>query len=117
MDTYKIAVIAGDGIGPEVLEEGVKVLKQAAECDGGFSFEFTYFPWGCQYYLETGKMMDEMCIRDSYKGELVEETEIGGRKAVIPTIAGESWIYGYGNLVLDSTDPFTEGFTIGDIWA
>lgn len=59
MDTYKIAVIAGDGIGPEVLEEGVKVLKQAAECDGGFSFEFTYFPWGCQYYLETGKMMDE----------------------------------------------------------
>ena len=52
-----------------------------------------------------------------YKGELVEETEIGGRKAVIPTIAGESWIYGYGNLVLDSTDPFTEGFTIGDIWA
>lgn len=55
MDTYKIAVIAGDGIGPEVLEEGVKVLKQAAECDGGFSFEFTYFPWGCQYYLETGK--------------------------------------------------------------
>ena len=52
-----------------------------------------------------------------YKGELVEETEIGGHKAVIPTIAGESWIYGYGNLVLDPTDPFTEGFTIGDIWA
>ena len=52
-----------------------------------------------------------------YKGELIEETQIGGHKAVIPTIAGESWIYGYGNLVLDSTDPFTEGFTIGDIWA
>lgn len=52
-----------------------------------------------------------------YKGELVEEMEIGGHKAVIPTIAGESWIYGYGNLVLDPTDPFTEGFTIGDIWA
>ena len=45
MKTHKIAVIAGDGIGPEVLAEGVRVLKQVAECDGGFSFEFTYFPW------------------------------------------------------------------------
>lgn len=52
-----------------------------------------------------------------YKGRLVEETQIGGYKAVIPTIAGESWIYGYSNLVLDSTDPFPEGYTMGDIWA
>lgn len=52
-----------------------------------------------------------------YTGHLVEETVIGDYKAVIPTIAGESWIYGYGNLVLDPTDPFEEGFTIGDIWA
>lgn len=59
MVTYKIAVIAGDGIGPEVLEEGIKVLNQVAECDGKFCFEFTYFPWGCEYYLKTGKMMDE----------------------------------------------------------
>ena len=51
-----------------------------------------------------------------YKGELIEEVEEAGYKAIVPTIAGESWIYGYGNLVLDSTDPFEEGFTIGDIW-
>ena len=55
--THKIAVIAGDGIGPEVIDEGVKVLKKVAELDGGFDFEFTYFPWGCEYYKETGKMM------------------------------------------------------------
>lgn len=54
---YKIAVIAGDGIGPEVLAEGVKVLKAVSQADGRFSFDFTYFPWGCQYYLENGKMM------------------------------------------------------------
>lgn len=59
MTTYKIAVIAGDGIGPEVLAEGVKVLTQVAECDGTFRFDFTYFPWGCEYYLKTGKMMDD----------------------------------------------------------
>lgn len=52
-----------------------------------------------------------------YKGELVEETTIGDYKAIVPTITGCSWIYGFNNLVLDPTDPFTEGFTIGDIWA
>lgn len=57
MKTHKIAVIAGDGIGPEVLAEGVKVLKAVSEVDGGFEFDFTHFPWGCEYYLENGKMM------------------------------------------------------------
>ncbi|MCC8061344.1 MAG: tartrate dehydrogenase [Clostridiales bacterium] len=59
METHKIAVIAGDGIGPEVLAEGVKVLKEVAKKDGGFQFEFTDFPWGCEYYLKTGHMMAE----------------------------------------------------------
>lgn len=57
MTTYKIAVIAGDGIGPEVIAEGEKVLKRAARLDGTFRFSFTHFPWGCEYYLKTGRMM------------------------------------------------------------
>ena len=57
MKTYKIAVIAGDGIGPEVIAEGVKVLNAVAKLDGGFRFDFTHFPWGCDYYKQTGKMM------------------------------------------------------------
>ena len=57
MITHKIAVIAGDGIGPEVIDEGIKVLNKVAELDGTFNFEFTKFPWGCEYYKETGKMM------------------------------------------------------------
>lgn len=52
-----------------------------------------------------------------YKGELVEETRIGNYRAIVPTITGCSWIYGFNNLVLDSTDPFSEGFVMGDIWA
>ena len=59
MKVYQIAVIPGDGIGPEVLAEGVKVLREAARLDGRFDFEFTYFPWGCNYYLEHGRMMAE----------------------------------------------------------
>ena len=57
MQTYKIAVVAGDGIGPEVIAEGVKVLNAVAAIDGGFDFEFTHYPWGCEYYHKTGKMM------------------------------------------------------------
>ncbi len=56
---HNIAVIAGDGIGPEVLAEGVKVLNAVAKMDGGFEFDFTHFPWGCEYYLEHGRMMAE----------------------------------------------------------
>lgn len=59
MKEYKVAVIAGDGIGPEVLAEGVKILNKVSELSGDFKFEFTYFPWGCQYYLKNGKMMDD----------------------------------------------------------
>ena len=56
---YKIAVIAGDGIGPEVLAEGIKVLNRISERTKEMKFEFTYFPWGCEYYLKHGKMMDD----------------------------------------------------------
>lgn len=59
MKQYKIAVIGGDGIGPEVTREGVKVLRRAAQLDGGFSFSFTELPWGCDYYRRTGRMMPE----------------------------------------------------------
>ena len=59
MRTFKVAVIAGDGIGPEVLAEGIKVLDKVAELDGSFKVEYTHFPWGCEYYLEHGKMMDD----------------------------------------------------------
>ena len=57
MKKYRIAVIPGDGIGPEVIRESVRVLNQAAETDGGFEFSFDWFPWGCGYYLKTGEMM------------------------------------------------------------
>lgn len=59
MSTFKIAVIAGDGIGPEVLQEGIKVLDTVAELDGSLQFEYTYFPWGCEYYTQHGVMMDK----------------------------------------------------------
>ncbi len=57
MSSHKIAVVAGDGIGPEVISEGVKVLKAVSKLEPEINFEFTEFPWGCEYYTKTGKMM------------------------------------------------------------
>ncbi len=56
--TFNIAVIPGDGIGVEVIPEGLSVLERLAEqSDGRFRFAFQTYPWGSQYYLETGQMM------------------------------------------------------------
>ena len=49
MKHFNIAVIAGDGIGPEVIAEGKKVFDGIAKMDGGFSVSFQDFPWGCEY--------------------------------------------------------------------
>jgi tartrate dehydrogenase/decarboxylase / D-malate dehydrogenase len=55
----RIAVIPGDGIGQEVVPEGLRILNRVAEhTDGGVHFEYERFPWGCQYYLDTGRMLD-----------------------------------------------------------
>ena len=59
MEAYRIAAIGGDGIGPEVVEEGLRMLRHIEKADGTFSFQVTSFPWGCEYYLKTGRMMPE----------------------------------------------------------
>ena len=59
MAEHKLAVIAGDGIGPEVIAEGRKVLEAVASSAAGLSFQLTDFSWGSDYYRETGRMMSE----------------------------------------------------------
>jgi proline racemase len=52
-----------------------------------------------------------------FVGRLLEEAQIGERTAVVPQITGSAWITGIADYVLDPTDPFPHGFTVGDIWA
>jgi tartrate dehydrogenase/decarboxylase/D-malate dehydrogenase len=55
---FKIAAIPADGVGKEVVAAGRKVLDTlAAQSQGQFAFEWTKFPWGCEYYEQTGRMM------------------------------------------------------------
>ncbi len=54
---YRIAIIAGDGIGKEVIPAGLAAID-AATRNTSISIEFTELPWGCDYYLSHGRMMD-----------------------------------------------------------
>lgn len=56
---HSIAVIPGDGIGTEVISEGVKCLKTLSEIFKNLQFQFEYFTWGSEYYLQHGRMMPE----------------------------------------------------------
>ncbi|GBD42548.1 putative tartrate dehydrogenase/decarboxylase TtuC' [bacterium HR40] len=59
MRIHRIAVIPGDGIGPEVIAAGMQVLEALAALDGGFRLEFTSFDWGSEHFRRTGAMMPE----------------------------------------------------------
>ena len=59
MKNLKIASIPGDGVGREVVPAGEQILHTIADLHGGLAFEFTQFPWSCNYYLEHGSMMPE----------------------------------------------------------
>ena len=59
MQTFHIAVIPGDCVGREVIPEGLRVLRRVGEVTDRFAIETTDYPWSCEYYLATGRMMPE----------------------------------------------------------
>jgi len=67
---YDVPVIPGDGIGPEIVAEGQKVLETAAE-KHGFGLEWIEYPLGADHYLETGVLVGEDVLK-----------ELGGYKAI-----------------------------------
>ena len=73
----KVAVIGGDGIGPEVVGAGIRVLEAAAEDDPALDLEFTGFPWGCEYYLEHGRMMPEDALETLARFDVIYLGAVG----------------------------------------
>src|SRR5947209_4071266 len=63
MDRFRIAVIAGDGVGLEVVPAGLRVLDVAAKRDGTFELQPEELPWSSSYYERTGRMMPEDGLR------------------------------------------------------
>ena len=68
--------------------------------------------------LALGQEFRHESITDTvFIGRLVEEVDLGGVRAVVPEITGHAWITGFADYVVDPTDPFPTGFTVGDIWS
>jgi 3-isopropylmalate dehydrogenase len=74
--SYKIAVIPGDGIGPEVIREGIKVLEVAAS-RGGFSLEWVHYDLGGERYLRTGETLPESVLEELKKVDAIYLGAIG----------------------------------------
>lgn len=58
----------------------------------------------------------EGILGTTFTGRLIERARVGPYPAVVPTLSGQAWITGFASYVLDPSDPFAEGFTVGDIW-
>jgi 3-isopropylmalate dehydrogenase len=63
MNSYDIAIIGGDGIGPEVTDEAMRVTDAAAEIFG-FSVRKTVYPFGSQHFLDTGEMFPDAAFEE-----------------------------------------------------
>ncbi|RLI74674.1 3-isopropylmalate dehydrogenase [Archaeoglobales archaeon] len=63
---YRIAVIPGDGIGPEIINEGKKVIEAASEKEN-FEIEWIEYPFGADHYLETGELLNEDALKEMEK--------------------------------------------------
>jgi 3-isopropylmalate dehydrogenase len=75
-NTYKIAVMGGDGTGPEVAAEGVKVLRAAAE-KFNFTLELTDFDYGGERYIRTGEVLPDNAVEELTKHDAIFLGAIG----------------------------------------
>ena len=85
MNNYNIAVIPGDGTGPEVINEAVKVVK-ATEEKYGFTCNYNYFDFGGKRFVETGKILTDEDIAELKNNDAILLGAIGGHQGVKPGI-------------------------------
>jgi len=92
---FKIVVLAGDGVGPEVVREGVKVLK-AVGTVYGLSFDLVPFPCGGQHYLDTGEEWPDGAFESCKAADAILLGAVGLPEAVLPNgeIAGVEVVFG-----------------------
>ena len=79
---YKIAVIPGDGVGPEVISEGRKVLDAVSEVEN-FEIEWREFPHGAEHYLKTGELLGEETLKEIERCDAIYFGSIGDPR--VPT--------------------------------
>lgn len=76
MKTYKIAVIPGDGTGPEVVREGIKALEAVSKREK-FKLEMTHYDFGGERYLKTGEILPDSAVDEMKKFDAMYLGAIG----------------------------------------
>ncbi|MFH1245559.1 MAG: 3-isopropylmalate dehydrogenase [Candidatus Omnitrophota bacterium] len=74
--SYKIAVIAGDGTGPEVIREGLKVLEAVSRVSG-FKYTLKQFPYGGEHYLKTQEILPDSALQEFNKYDAIYLGAVG----------------------------------------
>jgi len=92
---HKIAVVGGDGIGPEVVREGLKVLKTASEVFG-FKVKLTNYPYGTEHFLKTKEELPDSALAEMKQQDAVLLGAIGDPRVEVgrierAVIAGMRW--------------------------
>ena len=92
MKTYKIAALPGDGIGKEIMPLALHVMNTLVDKVREFQLEVDQYPWGCEYYLETGEVMpkDGISILSQYDAIWFVAA---GHPDVDDTLSGWEFIY------------------------
>lgn len=68
---YKIACIPADGIGPEVIDAGVKVLEALSAASKSFTLDFEHYDWSSETYKKTGKYIPDNGLEDLKKHDAI----------------------------------------------
>ena len=85
---YRVAVIPGDGIGKEVVPEGIRVLEVVSSTFN-IAFEWQHFDWSCERYLESGAMMPADGIQQLSKFDAIFLGAVG-----FPTVLDHVSLWG-----------------------
>lgn len=80
MKSYRIAVLPGDGIGPEVVNETINVLELLKKLDSTLHMEFEIFQWNSEYYLQHGEIMPENGLETLKKYDAILFGAIGDQR-------------------------------------
>ncbi len=73
---YRISVIPGDGVGPDVIAEGIKVLTAAGDRTG-VKFDWRYYPYGAEHYLKTKELLPDEALKEMEKSDAIYLGAVG----------------------------------------
>lgn len=106
--------------GADGLETGAAVAIQPGKVDRsptGTALSARMAVLHVRGVMKTGDhLMARSVIGSTFSGQIVGETEVGGRPAIEPEISGRGWITGIHQHMLDPSDPWPEGYRLSDTW-